>query len=410
MMLFWLSALVMVLVALLFIMQPMIRYRQAPSTHKLAADWYQSRLVELQKEFDAGQFSQEEFNQAVTELKLTAKAELQKHLGEQETGTERASVSSRTLLAILLLFVTFTAVFYWQNGHYQKLQDWQNTLQNMRALSQKVIQNSDEPVTMAELQEFALGLRTKLMEKEEAIGWMLLGRTLLAMNDVEGAIDAFEKSYKMEPSNASNTVSLAQALQQTGEEFELNRSLRLLREALQYQPNNTLAILLFAEGSMLLERYEVAKQGFELGLTLLEDNDPRLSAIEQRLAFIEEKLGVVQISGAELKLIIDISPKLKGQLSKFSHLFVFAKSDAMPMPLAVKKLTISEFPVSVSLSDSDVMVPDLSLSSQAKVNLFARLSLDADAPYMKGDWQGQVASVDTNNKEVIQLVIDEENK
>lgn len=80
------------------------------------------------------------------------------------------------------------------------------------------------------------------------------------------------------------------------------------------------------------------------------------------------------------------------------------------MPIAVKKLSVSEFPLVVTLSDADAMVPELTLSSQQHVQVYARLSVDAQAPWSLGDWQGQQSNIDVNNTDVIKITIAEENK
>ena len=406
---FWLAAALMLLVAATFIFKPWIRFERVQTRQGLTSNWYQTRLTELQKELDSGQFSKQEYKEALAELKLTAKSELLWHKSH-EAGSGEHGNNRVYILAALGIFLLVTSIFYWQAGHYQKLGDWEQTLIKMPSLTQKVIQNSDQAVTQQELQDFALGLRSKLVEKEEAIGWMLLGRTLMALGDMEGAVSAFEKSYEMKPNNASNAVSLAQALQQMGDEFELGRSVRILTDVLNYQPDNEMALLLFSEGNLLLERYDVAKQGFLAAKAVLASDDMRLPAIEQRLDFIARQLGEVAENSNRLAILVEVAPELESRLREFRYLFVFAKIDAIPMPIAVKKLMVSEFPVQLILSDADMMLPDLTLSSQSSVNLYARLSVDDQAPFASGDWQGSVEQIETNSQDVIRMLINEEFK
>ena len=404
---FWILAAIMLFVAVSFVLRPWIRFENSQSQKGLTSDWYHARLKELKKERDSGLFSQQEFNDAVTELKLTATSELSE-LNEAKQKSTGLSNSNLWVLAASGLLILISSLFYLTTGQYQKLDNWQQTMMDMPSLSKKIIQDAEAKVTFEELQDFALGLRTKLVEKEEAIGWMLLGRTLMAMNDIDGAISAFEKSYDMQPKNASNAIGLAQALQQKGDEFDLNRSVRLLQEVMTYQPANEIAVLLFSEANLMLENYEVALKGFEYGLSMLTEEDPRRGAVQQRLGFIQEQTGTLSQSSLNIK--VNLTAEIEFQLSQFKYLFVFAKNSQMPMPIAVKKIPVAGFPAQVSLTDADMMLPDLTLSSQKTVDLYARLSVDEDAPFVKGDWQGKVMQVNTSTKEVINMIINEEFK
>jgi cytochrome c-type biogenesis protein CcmI len=191
---FWLALVAMTLVATFFVLVPVVRFKQVHSKSGLASDWFLARRVELEKELDEGKFTQEEFNEALLELKVTAKDELTDALAENSIHDKSNAINYLIVAAVLLVVVS--AGFYAKQGEYDKLEDWQATLLKMPELSQTVLQNLDKQVSTEELQDFALGLRTKLVEKDEPIGWMLLGRTLLAIGDVDGAIQAFEKSYK----------------------------------------------------------------------------------------------------------------------------------------------------------------------------------------------------------------------
>ena len=54
------------------------------------------------------------------------------------------------------------------------------------------------------------------------------------------------------------------------------------------------------------------------------------------------------------------------------------------------------------------MLPGMSIANFDKVNIFARLSVDEQAPLTSGDWQGQMNSVPTTAQDLIEIVIDKE--
>ena len=405
----WLGIAALTLVAVTFVVVPFIRYQTDETKLAASTDWFKNRQQELEQEFKAGLFSEQEYQQALTELKLTAKDELV--LAKAEQGQTKEKLADRKLVMIAAVaMVLISVIFYAIKGHYSQVGQWQETMDKLPELSSKIVEQSDQQVTMQELVQFALGLRTKLAQKEDPVGWMLLGRVLMSMNDIDGGISAFEKSYAMNPRNPSNSLSYAQALQMKGEQWEIQRSLQLLQEVMSMQPQNDSAVILFGEGSMMLENYEVAKASFDIALQMLPESDPRYQAIQSRVAFLQQQLSTGSAVANELSLNIEVnlSDAVRAQLEKFNYLFVFAKSEQMPMPIAVKKLALTDFPVNVVLTDADLMLPDQSLANYESVNVFARLSIDEQAPSASGEWQGQVNAVSTRGQQVIQLVIDEE--
>ncbi len=405
----WLGIAALTLAAVTFVVVPFIRYQTDETKLAASTDWFKNRQQELEQEFKAGLFSEQEYQQALTELKLTAKDELV--LAKAEQGQTKEKLADRKLVMIAAVaMVLISVIFYAIKGHYSQVGQWQETMDKLPELSSKIVEQSDQQVTIQELVQFALGLRTKLAQKEDPVGWMLLGRVLMSMNDIDGGISAFEKSYAMNPRNPSNSLSYAQALQMKGEQWEIQRSLQLLQEVMSMQPQNDSAVILFGEGSMMLENYEVAKASFDIALQMLPESDPRYQAIQSRVAFLQQQLSAGSAVANELSLNIEVnlSDAVRSQLEKFNYLFVFAKSEQMPMPIAVKKLALTDFPVNVVLTDADLMLPDQSLANYESVNVFARLSVDEQAPSASGEWQGQVNAVSTRDQQVIQLVIDEE--
>lgn len=405
----WLAIAALTLLALTFILVPFIRYQTDESKLAASSDWFKNRQQELEQELKAGLFTEKEYQKALTELKLTAKDELT--LAKAEQGQAKATFADRKLVLIAALLMLVTSLsFYVVKGHYQKIDSWQQTMQKLPELSSRIVEQNDQQVTMQELVEFALGLRTKLAAKEDPIGWMLLGRVLMTMNDVDGGISAFEKSYQLNPSNASNSLSYAQALQMKGEEWDLQRSLRLLQEVMQLQPQNETAVILFGEGNLMLENFDMAKRSFDVAINMIANEDPRVPALQSRIAFLQQQLNPESATAGELSLniAVNVSDEVNKQLDKFKYLFVFAKSEQMPAPLAVKKLPVGQFPLQLTLTDTDVMLPGQSLANFDKVNVFARLSVDEQAPLTSGDWQGQLNSVPTTAQDLIEIVIDKE--
>nr|WP_256448332.1 MULTISPECIES: hypothetical protein [unclassified Psychrosphaera] len=245
---------------------------------------------------------------------------------------------------------------------------------------------------------------------------MLLGRTLLALNDINSAIDAFKKSYDRDPKSVTNIVNYAQALYLKGEDFELGKAVNILREALYLQPDNMMALIIFGESNLLLKRFDNAKEAFELALSQLNADDERTVALRQRIEFINQSTGTqapdTQTNDIQsgLTITVQLDDRVTASGTQFRYLFLFAKSASSPVPVAVKKLPISNFPLTVNLSDSDIMLPDVKLSDQSSVNITARLSIDEAAGLTAGEWQGELLDIKPSANEPITIVINKETK
>ena len=129
----------------------------------------------------------------------------------------------------------------------------------------------------------------------------------MTMNDVDGGIAAFEKSYNLNPRNPSNSLSYAQALQVKGEELNLNRSLRLLQEVMQLQPQNETAVILFGEGNLMLENFDMAKRSFDFAIQMLAADDPRAPALQSRIEVLQQQLNPKTAVAGELSLNIAVN-------------------------------------------------------------------------------------------------------
>ncbi len=69
---------------------------------------------------------------------------------------------------------------------------------------------------------------------------------------------------------------------------------------------------------------------------------------------------------------------------------------AGPMPLAVKRMTVGDLPIGLSLSDADAMVPGKSLREAGTVELIARTSISGNVKAGTGDYEGSSGILNTS--------------
>ena len=88
--------------------------------------------------------------------------------------------------------------------------------------------------------------------------------------------------------------------------------------------------------------------------------------------------------------------------------FVFARAaSGPPMPLAIQRLTVGQLPATITLDDSNGMLPNMKLSDFPQVVIGARISRSGDPIAHSGDWQTFSPPVDVKRKEAIALTIDQ---
>ncbi|MAI63353.1 MAG: c-type cytochrome biogenesis protein CcmI, partial [Alteromonas sp.] len=233
-------------------------------------------------------------------------------------------------------------------------------------------------------------------------------------------------------------ITLAQALMTTGDVNNLERAQSILLGLLNDNPANDNLALMMAVVSAQLGDLENAQRFYKQ----VEGKLPADSDMAQRLvARIKELQGntsemvALQNTGAEItdtptaqnanseakntnseaqtgfKITVNLSDDANTKAPKEGFLIVFAqdaKSDNK-MPAAVVKLPIDDFPVSVTLTTENAMMPQFTLASLSDVIVTARLSEDGNVAVSSGEWQGSVnARVTANTLSSLSVIIDKE--
>ena len=92
-------------------------------------------------------------------------------------------------------------------------------------------------------------------------------------------------------------------------------------------------------------------------------------------------------------------------------MFVYAQdaSGASRMPAAVVKMPLAELPITVDLSDSNAVMPTLTLSQLSQVRLVAKISTTGNVMQASGDLQGSMEiELDKSKTEHYTILINEE--
>jgi cytochrome c-type biogenesis protein CcmI len=417
--LFYLGAAICVVICLMFIIFPWFRNSNDDSVSILTnKSLIKQRLKELHIEQQQGLLSDTDRLQSENELKLAL-------LDETKTSQSNEANVGMTIFIGALVSLSVGVGVYLYSNQIQSIEQWQTAQLQTSELGQKMLRG-DEDLSLKDLQNFALGLRTKLVDTpEDATGWMLLGRVSGALNRVDSAIQAFEKSLKFEPNNVGTLSSYAQALLMTGQEEQLLQAKQVLLQILEQEPDNTNAMGVLAIAASELGDKELALENWQRLVVFIPQTDSNYRAVNQRILQLTTELSQASeplmqnqpevftddLGTTRVVVTIDISDDLQAKLPKEGFLFVFAQevTGQVRMPAAVVKMPLGKFPVVVELSNDNAMMPNYTLSQLQQAKLVARVSVDENVAQSAGEFQGEwMATLSANQTTQETILIDRE--
>ncbi|MBC3467127.1 c-type cytochrome biogenesis protein CcmI [Pseudomonas sp. RW10S2] len=387
---FWLSAGLLLLAALAFLMIPILRGRRQQAEEDRTAlnvALYQERVAELtaQQEagvLDAGQLAKGRDEAARELLSDTegSEAPRQGHLG-------------KTLPLVAAVLVPVMALgLYLHFGAADKVE-----------LTREF---ADAPKTM---QEMTTRLeRAVQAQPDSAEGLYFLGRAYMADQRPADAAKAFERAVALAGREPELLGQWAQAQYFAADKHWSPQLQSLTDEALKADPNEVTSLGLRGIAAFEGERYQEAIDYWQRLLAQLPEGDASRAALQGGIDRAADKLkadGGKPVQTASLTVRVELAAALKDKVKPDDTVFIFARaSNGPPMPLAAKRVTVAQLPIEVQLSDADAMMPQMKLSDFAEVQLVARVSR-AGQP-TQGEWIGQSAPLATRGQPTQQLTID----
>jgi len=383
------------------------------------------RLAELDREVQEGLISEHDKRQAVDELKLALVDEsaFQSH----KTGNAKLPLAIGAVLAIAC-----GVIVYAQVNQMGRVTQASQAIEALPELSQQLASGNANNLTQQDIASLALAIRQRLREEpEDDTGWMYFGRLMLSIGQEVQAIEAIDKAVSLAPSNSANRITLAQALMTTGDVNNLERAQSILLGLLNDNPaNDNLALMMAVVSAQLgdLENTQRFYKQVEGKLPADSDMAQRLVARIKELQGNTSEMAALQNTAAEItdtstaqsdsseaqtgfNITVNLSDDAYMKAPKDGFLIVFAQhaNSDNKMPAAVVKLPIDDFPVSVTLTTENAMMPQFTLATLSDVMVTARLSKDGNVAVSKGEWQGSVsASVTANEISSLSVIIDKE--
>jgi cytochrome c-type biogenesis protein CcmH len=261
-------------------------------------------------------------------------------------------------------------------------------------------------------------------EPNDQTGWLMAGRSYMALERADDAVVAFQHAYSL-GKNADAALGLGEALSVRAGGDITPQAAHLFEEALGLAPDSPKALLYGGFAAAIRGDTSLARQRWQA----LKGQHPP-PQIEQMLdARIAElgPAGTVQSAtvpsgtnssasgtnastavsaAAQVNVNISVAPALQARVTSGTPLFIFAREPGgSGPPLAAKRLTTAAIGTQVNLSAADSMIPGRVLSSGQKVSITARVSFSGQPTPAAGDLYGE-AAYEVGGGSALNLVID----
>ena len=414
--LFWIAVVVCLVIALAFVLPPLLRTRAAAgqaARRDINIAVYRDQLRELEADRASGMLSEAQFQ--------VARQELEARLADDALGPdaspEPVQAGSRRLgygLAALLP-VAALGLYVWMGQPDALLAVQTGSPHSATAASPAALDFMQLAQRVEE--------RTRT-HPDDGEAWAMLGKTYAAVEQWAKALQALEKAKELLPREASVLSAYAEALAVSNNRVLAGRPMELVEQALAIDPEDMkglemAAIHAYQEGSHAeaaayfgrLYALLPPETAYAQDVLAAQQETERLArpgmAGLDSLASPPSAVApaVSAAAGATIQGRVEIAPALRSRLADTDVLFLFARPGQSGPPVAAMRLKAGQLPLEFELDDSMAMTPGNALSQHSQATLVARVSKSGSPGAQPGDLEGSLAGVAVGARGV-KLLID----
>lgn len=380
---------------------------------------YRTRLAEIDADTAVGTLDAESAQQLRDEA---AARLLQDAAGTADA--ETASLSARQVswaLVGVVVLAMISGLLYWYGGSWRTRDLIELAGHDPQAAQERMVEG------------MVATLESRLdSHPDDAEGWAMLGRSYVVLQRYAEGVKAYARANALaiDQPNADWLVAAGAAQGMADGNRDLSKSRLLFEQALTLAPGN--ADALWYGGLAALQAGDF-KAAYEHWLKLRDDQrlpDDVRAVLDQHLPELAQKAGrtlpaaaaapaptapsdtatpstAPVAGGVKLTVTVRLASALKDKLKPGMTLLVFAKAaEGPPMPLAVQKIESPDLPLTVTLDDSQAMMPAMKLSAFPNWVVTARLTSGAGAQALSGDLEGSHSVVRADAGTPQEIVID----
>ena len=400
MILFWSLCAAMLLVAILFIVLPLLRktvFNTDIQRDTANLGILQDQSAELDTDLKNGLLTQEAYDQGKRELQVRLSEEV-KTFGGSDGSTRNPTRVLAIVLAVLLPILCIPIYMY---------------LGNSDALTPQAAIVADEDGVIHSDESLQLLERKIKRQSKDPNDWWMLARSYTERQRYDDAVSAYQRLVELVPNEAQLWANYADVYAMAhGKTLQNDKVTEYLNKALELNGNNPTALALSGSAAMERQDYVTAITRWRALINQLEPSSPEIEVyqggIKQAVAALAAQPGGKQklaelmtkndkVTGTSAGAVtgkVSLSKSLAGKASPSDTVFILARAAQGPrMPLAVLRKQVKDLPMKFALDDSMAMQPQLKLSGFDQVIVVARISKSGSPMPQTGDLEGTTGTI-----------------
>lgn len=338
-------------------------------------DFYRQRQSELRSDFESGLIDESQLNELSQEL--------DRQLVVESAGGEKTAVSTSKRSYILIMLIVIPGLCLALYNHLGYRQDIA-----LQSLQKEIV---SEGINDARWQRYQNIVERILAKRPNSGEHLVMMATLYRQQgDFAGALPYYQRLEQLYPQDADVLAQLAQARYLVAGRKVDEQTRSLLNRVVAINPNQATALGVLGIDAFAQGHYNEALIHWQKLLTQLPPGSAEVGVISGGIAETKRRMA----AAGELQSF-DVSVSLASELgaSPEGVLFVVAKSgDGNPMPIAALRhplLTDQTWPITLQLTDADVIRQGMSLEDFSEFVLSAHISRAGTAIRRDGDWVGK---------------------
>lgn len=410
-MMFWIVLVSLGVLAAWFIILPVLKAKpvEDASRQALNVKIFNQRLQELEEDKAAGRVDDEDYQSLKVELERNFLSDMS-HM-EGENGLSVGQSQRLLIIGLVIVLPIASLLIYKTTGYRESLPQWFETRKNVDPLIDRLLAGTLKPEDLKQvsMSDFVYGLQRRAQQQaDQPRLWFALGNAYLQLQSnnqenqaqfMESGTKALRRAYYLAPENTDYALSYAQALITQNQGALDIESRKILNSVLAKNPDMPAALMMLAMASYQTGDYQAAIDGWEKLLAMGKHTSGYEKAQDiLKRSIAQAKVKLEQLSSGEtieLKFAIRVGAEVPQVKEGF--LMVYAQAEqGPPMPLAIKKMPLPvEFPLNITLTEADAMMPSMTLAQYDKVKVTARITKSGEATPQAGDWVGVIENVST---------------
>ncbi|HEY9398066.1 MAG TPA: c-type cytochrome biogenesis protein CcmI [Burkholderiales bacterium] len=396
---FYIIAALLTLVAVAWLLMPLLRTRSAAQPQRDVTNLaiFKDQLAELDADVRAGTLSPDQYGQAKIDLERRVLEEIETGKAVEHDRSKPA-LARVTAIVLALAVPVGAALLYAQIG-------------NPGAM----VQHAEQPqeFTPQQIDQMVAQLAERMQKNpDDPRGWAILGRSYYVMQRYQEAADAYEQLLKRIPPDADVLADYADALAMAQGRSLAGKPLDALRQALELDPDHWKSLALVGTEAFERKDYRAALRHWERLLALAPPNSEVGQQIAASVAQARELAGIkapvastAPVANASLSGMVRLAPAMVAKADPSDTVFVYARATEGPkMPLAIMRMQVKDLPAEFKLDDTQAMTPAARLSQHKRVTLVARVSKSGNATTQSGDLIANGRDVEVGSRDVALLI------